>query len=171
MGKVLKRLDFKLYDYDNCVTNKNIVGSQCTITSYVDDQKIPRRSHTVLKPIIEFIEEVYGEISVIEGDEYEYMGMVFRYLRNKKVVEFDMRHHLEEALEMFTGDTSKSANYPAATHLSEVDEKCEKLNVKDTALFHGTVAKLIFVSKRARPDIIDDIACLTTRVRKSDRDD
>ena len=37
-------------------------------------------------------------MSITEGDEHEYMGMVFRYLRNDKDVEFDMRHRLEEAL-------------------------------------------------------------------------
>ena len=30
--KVLKRIDFKLNNYDNCVANKHINGSQCTIS-------------------------------------------------------------------------------------------------------------------------------------------
>ena len=125
----------------------------------------------VVSSVINSIEEVYGKMSVTEGDEHEYVGMVFRYLRNEKAVEFDMRHHLEEALEMFTGDTGKNVNSPAAIHLFEVNENCEKLNEKDAALFHSTVAKLLFVSKRARPDIMVAIAFLTTRVSKSDKDD
>ena len=74
-------------------------------------------------------------MSVTEGDDHEYVGMIFRYLRNEKAVEFDMRHHLEEALEMFTGDTGKTFNSPAAIHLFKVNESCEKLSEKDAALF------------------------------------
>ena len=38
-------------------------------------------------------------------------------------------------------------------------------------IFHSIVAKLLFVGKWARPDIIITIAFLTTRVSKSDEDD
>ena len=168
---MLKRLGFKLNNYDNCVANKNINGSQCTITWHVDDLKMSHRDRTVVRSVIEFIEKIYGKMSVVEGDEHEYVGMVFRYLRNDKAVEFDMRHHLEEALEIFTGDTGKNVNSPVAVHLFEVDESCEKLNEKDAALFHSTAAKLLFISKRARRDIMVAVAFLTTRVNKSDKND
>ena len=95
---MLKRLGFKLNNYDNCVANKNINGSQCTITWHVDDLKMSHRDRTVVRSVIEFIEKIYGKMSVVEGDEHEYVGMVFRYLRNDKAVEFDMCHRLEEAL-------------------------------------------------------------------------
>ena len=82
-----------------------------------------------------------------------------------------MRHHLEEALEMFSNDTGKNVNSPAVIHLFEFNESCEKLNENDAALFHSTVAKLLFLSKRARPDVMVVIVFLTTRVSKSDKDD
>ena len=53
----------------------------------------------------------------------------------------------------------------------EVNERCKKLNEKDATPFHSTVAKLLFVSKKARPDIMVDVAFLTTRVSNSDKDD
>ena len=80
------------------MANKNINGSQRTITWHVNDLKISHPSRTVVKSIIKSIEEIYGKIPVTEGDEHKYVGMVFKYLMNDKAVEFDMRHRLEEAL-------------------------------------------------------------------------
>ena len=37
--------------------------------------------------------------------------------------------------------------------------------------FHSTVAKLLYITKRSRPDIETAVAFLTTRVSKSDEDD
>ena len=82
-----------------------------------------------------------------------------------------MKHHLEEVLQDFTGKITIKVNTPAAVHLFVVDEECQKLCKKDMEIFHSIVAKLLFVGKRARPDIIIAIAFLTTRVSKSDEDD
>eukprot|EP00980_Cylindrotheca_fusiformis_P021016 scaffold8031_cov82-Cylindrotheca_fusiformis.AAC.1 len=48
----------------------------------------------------------------------------------------------------------------------------EKLDEDDRKLLHSITAKLLFVSRRARPgDIQVAIAFLTSRVTKADRDD
>jgi hypothetical protein len=39
------------------------------------------------------------------------------------------------------------------------------------SIFHATVAKLLFIAKRARPDILLAISFLTTRVKEPDEDD
>jgi hypothetical protein len=38
-------------------------------------------------------------------------------------------------------------------------------------LFHSTVAKLLFIVKSARPDILLTVSYLTTRVKEPDQDD
>ena len=81
-----------------------------------------------------------------------------------------MKHHLEEALQDFTGNITIKVNTPAAVNLFVVDEECQKLNKKDMEIFHSIVAKLPFVGERARPDIMAAIAFLTTRVSRSDED-
>ena len=59
----------------------------------------------------------------------------------------------------------------AANHLFEVNKTTRKLSEKDAQSFHTIVAKLIFLCKRARPNILTVIAFLMTRVREPDEDD
>ena len=169
--KVLKRLGFVLNRYDSCVANKKIEGSQYTITWHADDLKISHRDIKAVEKVILTIEEVYGKMTVTHGNIHEYVGMDFEYLRNERAVQFCMKHYLEEALQNFTGNITIKVNTAAAVHMFAVDEECQKLNKKDMEIFHSIVSKLLFVGKRARPDIMVAIAFLTTRVSKSDEDD
>ena len=82
-----------------------------------------------------------------------------------------MKNNLEEALDSFPEYTTKVVSTPAAVHLFEVDKNYAKLIEKDRSIFHSIVAKLLFVSKWARPDILVAMSYLTTRVSKADEDD
>jgi hypothetical protein len=68
-------------------------------------------------------------------------------------------------------DMGGIAATPAAEHLFKVDENAEALNEAEPDLFHSMAAKLLFLCKRARPDIQTLIAFLCTRVRNPDVDD
>jgi hypothetical protein len=46
----------------------------------------------------------------------------------------------------------------------------EKLSYKRAKTFHSIVARLLFVAKRARPDILLAVSFLTTRVKEPDTD-
>ena len=50
----------------------------------------------------------------------------------------------------------------------QIDDNAEQLKKRQSEIFHSTVAKLLFISKRARPDIEQTVAFLCTRVTKSD---
>ena len=52
-----------------------------------------------------------------------------------------------------------------------MNENAEKLSKEKSDLFHSIVAKLLYITKRSRPDIETAVAFLTTRVSKSDVDD
>jgi hypothetical protein len=62
---------------------------------------------------------------------------------------------------------------PAANHLFEVNEKSGEIQLDPATadLFHHNVAKLLFLCKRARPDIQTAISFLCTRVKSPDTDD
>jgi hypothetical protein len=82
-----------------------------------------------------------------------------------------MKGYLEEAIKEFTEECTHSAHTPAGAHLFEVNDECSKLNEDDRKLLHSITAKLLFVSKRGRPDIQVPISFLTSRVTRADRDD
>jgi hypothetical protein len=52
-----------------------------------------------------------------------------------------------------------------------VDEDCEKLSDDVVASFRTIVAKVLYVTKQARPETSLAVAFLTTRVRAPDTDD
>jgi hypothetical protein len=53
---------------------------------------------------------------------------------------------------------------PAANNLFTVDEKSERLDDAKAETFHRLTAKLLYLGKRARPDIQPTVSYLTTRV-------
>ena len=59
----------------------------------------------------------------------------------------------------------------APENLFKIDEDCEKLPPNKAVEFHNLVAKMLYATKRARPDTCTAIAFLTTRVRAPDKDD
>ena len=60
---------------------------------------------------------------------------------------------------------------PASLHLFKVNDAAEKLDDELSELFHHNTAKLLFLCKRARPDIQTAVAFLCTRVKAPDVDD
>jgi hypothetical protein len=63
----------------------------------------------------------------------------------------------------------RPVNTPATNYLFRIRE-VEKVSKQRIGLFHSMVAKLLFVVKRARPDILLTILFWTTRVKEPDHD-
>ena len=166
----LAEMGFVLNPYDPCVANKVINGKQCTICWYVDDLKISHVDLRVVNNIITKIEERYGKMTVTRGNKHVYVGMDIEYTQNGEA-KICMKDYINEAIEAFPEDCTKLAKTPAGPHLFEVNNACTKLNEEDRKIFHSITAKLLFVAKRARPDIQVPIAFLTSRVTKADKDD
>ena len=64
---------------------------------------------------------------------------------------------------------TSTALWPAYETLFKVDEKTTKLNNKDGNFFHKITARLLYASKRARPDIHFAISFLCTHVKTPDK--
>ena len=60
---------------------------------------------------------------------------------------------------------------PAANHLFEVNDEADKLSETESLLFRHHTAKLLYLSKRARPDIQTLVAFMCTRVTQPNVDD
>jgi hypothetical protein len=68
-------------------------------------------------------------------------------------------------------DMDGAASSPAASHLFDADDGAVKLDEEKGAMFHHNVAKILFLCKRARPDVQTATAFLSTRVKVPDEDD
>jgi hypothetical protein len=95
---------------------------------------------------------------------HDYLGTTINYtVPNKKVI-INMDHYVDELLESVPEEMANGvATTPVATYLYDVDQEVEKLGSQQAEMFHTTItAKLLFLSKRARPDLQQVIGFLTT---------
>ena len=146
-----------------------INGKQCTIVFYVDDNKVSHEDPEVVSKVIQTMKKHFGDLKVSRGKKHTFLGMNIEILDKK--IQIDMREQLQEAIGMFPGNTSMKVSSPASRYLFQVDDNAKQLDKRQSEIFHSVVAKLLFISKRARPDIEQTVAFLCTRVTKSDEHD
>ena len=174
LSSFLGELGFVANPYDPCVMNKQIDGNQCTIGWHVDDLKLSHVDSRVVDQIIERLQQRFGReapLSVTRGSVHEYLGMQLDFSTPQKVV-FSMESYIEQVLlECPRGLGQGPASTPAAAHLFEVDVTAKKLTDKARETFHHIMAQLLYLSKRARPDLQTAISFLCTRVQQPDIDD
>jgi len=126
--------------------------------------------------VIEQLRKIYDEITVHEGDEYDYLGMIMTHNRENKSVRINMEKYIEGVIDVFLMDEPDEPVKIVATSVTNNLFKVRnnggiKLSKAHAGTFHATVAKLLFVAKRARPDILLAVSFLTTRVKEPDSDD
>ena len=140
----------------------------------MDDLKISHKDPSVVNDVIADINAIYREIQEIiikRGKQYEYLGMDLNLETDGKVI-VNMKKYTNDMLQELPKDMDGVSATPAAKHLFEVnDENPKYLDSERKQIFHHNVAKLLFLSKRARPDIQTTVAFLCTRVQKPDVDD
>jgi len=79
-----------------------------------------------------------------------------------------MRDQIEESIKMFGEDVDDAVASPANKNLfTTYDGESDELGKDRSEFFHSVTAKLLFIMKRARPDIETTISYLMTRVSKS----
>jgi hypothetical protein len=113
-----------------------------------------------------------GAMKIRRGKVHEYIGMTldFNVPGQLKVSMFPYVKEIVNEFMKLNGDL-KTAITPAADHLFKIDNEARKLTEEMGKGFHNFAAKCLFLTKRARPDIHNAVAFLTTRVRQPDKDD
>ena len=171
---LVNRLGFEINPYDECVANKIIDGSQCTIAWYVDDLKISHKSQDVLEEVFKELQCEFGKeapLTVSRGKQHSYLGMQIDYTEDGKV-KFTMPHMIDEIIGQLPLSLSNGpSSTPAANHLFQVNKDAQKLDQATADLFHRITAQLLYLGKRARPDLQTAVSFLTTRVTSPDQDD
>jgi hypothetical protein len=176
----LKSIGFEINPYDPCVANKIVKGKQLTVVFHVDDLKVSHVRALVVTKMADWLKSTYerlfedgsGEMKICRGKIHEYLGMTLDFTVPGEV-KITMIPYVKEIVHQFTEyDNSEStAATPAAEHLFKVNDETTPLSERQATVFHNFVAKCLFLTKRARPDIATAVAFLTTRVKASDEDD
>ena len=154
--------------HEKCIFNKNVDGIQVTVVVYVDDLIITSKSRRLVSCVIEMLKEHYVDVTSARGDVHEYVGMVFE-LKGEYGVTVSMTKYLSNVLEEF--GIEGSATSPATAKLFNEKKDSPRLDTKRAKTFHTMVAKLLYLCKRTRIDIMTAVAYLCTRVLHSTEND
>ena len=177
----VERNGFTVNPYDPCVANRMVEDKQQTICWHVDDNKLSCISAKANDQFIEVLRQEYenifedgtGKLTVHRGKHLKYLGMNLDF-STKGICKVTMPEYIDELLtvwEAMDPDDKGTKDCAAPKDLFGVDPKCAKLPPKGREKYHRMVAKILFATKRARPDTGTAISYLTTRVQEPDRND
>jgi hypothetical protein len=167
----LQKKGFELNPYNQCVANCQIDGKQCTIGWYVDDTKISHEDPAIVSMIISRLEASFGKMTVVRGNKHVFLGMNITYNQEARTATIGMRHYLTKAISESGLSITKTASSPATKDLFTISAASASLTKVDGKIFHSVVAKLLYVSIRARMDLLLATSFLATRVSKSTQQD
>ena len=154
--------------YDPCVFNRtNGRGVQTTVVLYVDDMLVTCVDTHELDKVATFLRKSYGEIAEHRGMIIDFLGMTFDFTTTGKV-RVTMRRLIDEII-AGCGVTRERAT-PARENLFDVRD-APKLDRKDRDYFRSYTAKLLYLAKRIKPEMLTGVSFLTTRANEPDTDD
>ena len=154
-------------------------GKQFTIVWHLDDLKLSHVDSKVVDKFIEWAKYMYEDPEITKlnpsrGKVHDYLGMTLDYSEPGKVKIY-MKDYAKKMLEEFKFksevDGLKHVSTPAAEHLFIINDKSGKVGNDKKEELHTTVAKALFLCKRARPDLQPTVPFLCTRVKAPDEDD
>jgi len=167
-------LGFTTNPSDQCVANKIINGKQCTLLWHVDDIKLSHVDDAVLDDVVAKLNQRFGKeepLTVNKEKIHDYLGMQFDYTAIGKV-SISMIDFVDSIIDDAPTDMGRGVYAtPAVAKLFDVNQNATPLDKQTSEEFHTLVAKLLYLSKRARPDISTAVAFLTTRVTKPTEQD
>ena len=161
-------LGFIQNPYDICVFNKDVRGVQVTTTLYVDDLMITSVDEGVLNASALEIQGLFDGSTVHKGKVHSYLGMIFDFESDGRV-SIKMDGSVEDIITEY--GVNGTAPSPAGTDLFIMDINSEVLSQPDAERFHSRVAKLPYMAKRARPDLLTAVGFLATRVSNPTQED
>ena len=170
----LKSKGFKLNPYDRCVANKQVKGEKLTACFHVDECEISHLLPKVVDKTIEWLQSEYKhvfedgteEMKVHRGKTHKYLGMTLDFSHDNqcRVTMIDyvdeiaaaynkVLSKLDDGFSAIKKKSNPERTSAAPDDLFVVNYDAERLSKEGSTEFHNLVAKTLYVSKHARPDI------------------
>ena len=163
ISRTLRDMGYTQNPYDPCVWNKGRHDDQCTVLIHVDDLMITCKRNSTINQLIQHLKVKYdNDLTVTTGDIHSYLGITFDFSVEGQV-RLSQKKYVDDLISE-TGTTGTVLT-PALDNLFVLDHSAEKLNGEDTKAFHTVVAKILYLAKRTRPDLLVAVSHLVTRVQ------
>ena len=154
--------------------NKMVSGEQITVQFHIDDFQVSHKDQAVLEDFLPNLRDEFGqddELIENKGLVHKHLGIITDYSIPHKVV-FIIFDCLEDIIIKANKDQKNNhLYYPENDSLMKVSYNSSSLPTKDAELLHRHIARLLFASKRATPDIQVCVAFLCTRVKEPTKED
>ena len=161
LSEELEELGFTANRKDRCVFNKTINDVQMTVLVYVDDLLITCADKASIGVLFDSLAKRYPGLKMNSGPVISYLGQTFDFSVAERC-KVTMGGYIKEVLKDY--EVEGHAVSPAGSDLFTVGGG-SKISKELTDAFHSRVAKLFYLAKRVRPDILTAVAWLATRVR------
>ena len=152
---------------DECVLVKRMKsGKHIIVMLYVDDILVMSEVSEDRYWVKSLLEDKCKKVTSEEGDRLPYLGMTI--VKRDFGYELCMQSYVDDLLK-FYGKDVREFTVPASGNLFKVDETSEVLS--DKTKFHSVVAKLLYLGKRGRSDVLMSAQFLCTRVQAPTKQD
>ena len=170
LSSFLKKRGYVVSDTDPCVFNK-WVGKECiSVGVYVDDLLITATDKKLVKELKLSLVGEYKDISYDDGNTITYLGMLTSS-SSDKYIDLSVPQFIDDLVSDLSISDSDLSKSPASAKLFNILPSDPSLSNDDKEAFHTSVAKLLYLGKRARPDTLLAATLLCTRVRAPGNDD
>jgi hypothetical protein len=153
-------LGYEQSETDPCVFRRIVENRVYLITVYVDNLLI-FASNDELKQIEQAFTEEFCWITMEIGKVHSYLCMQLDFMNDG--VRIGMTFYLDKILNEFPD--LKEEELPGKKDLFVIDKKAVALSERAGRFFHTIMAKILYLSWRARLDIITSVGFLCMRVK------
>jgi hypothetical protein len=169
LRSVLEADDYIANPVEPCIFNKYVNGVQCTIVVFVDDLIATCKDESIISESFNKIGMAFNcQLTVHDGPIVPYLGMIFDF-NEKGAVSISMPAYVDQLLKL--AEVSGTASTPAGLNLFTVDSQSPLLDKIEAERYHSMVARLLYLAKRTRADLLLTVSFLTTRVQAPTKDD
>ena len=174
---LINDLGFTQSELDPCLFFKfNKDGKQTTVCIHVDDLLMTSQVKGGVEAMIKELEKKFEKVTHEIGPELNYLGQHIKF-NNDGSVDVTMDKMMEDIindaieLELIDKHSNKRIKSPGSESLFNIDDELPLMNKEDSDTFHKMVARLLYLSKRVKPEMLLTISFLSTRVTKSTLED
>ncbi len=166
LTKVLCSRGYRASETDPCVMRKVVDDLIFVVLIYVDDLLIFATKEE-MEGLRALLIAEFKSITMQVEQNLSYLGMQLKWNGDNMFVSMDF--YLEQVLTGF--ELIKKRSNPGGKDTFAIDASSVVLPENERKTFHSVVAKLLYLAKRVRPDILVVISFLCTRVTRATQQD
>jgi hypothetical protein len=160
-----EKMGYRVSETDKCMFIKQVGKDKIfTLLLHVDDILAAVDEEEADK-LLERLRRRFGEVQFKVGNDLSYLGMKISIRKEGTMI--DMSFYVAQVLEDEEVEVASSPTTKSTYNVAD----SKKLDETERKWFHSKTAKLLYLAKRARPDILTAVIFLCTRVQDATYED